>query len=103
MSNGKRHVVIQVDKYTRVCLTVIAALLTVVIIGLWSTALPSASQARAAGDDDLFGNSGGQRQAIIKAQEQTTAKIDDLIKVLKSGEVKVQIAGGGDGASSKNK
>ena len=36
-----------------------------------------------------------QRNSMIKAQEATNAKLDELIKVLKSGEIKVQLQSDG--------
>lgn len=105
MSNRNGRIVIQVDRYTRVCMTIIAVLLTVLIVGLWH-GTPTASTAQAAGaDDDGFGGSGARQQAILKSLDQTNVKLDELAKVLKSGEVKVQVVapGGGDGSSSKSK
>ena len=87
---------VKVDGYTRLCLTAIALLLTVLVIGLWADGVPVADRADAA---EMFLNSSAQRKALIKAQEQTNAKLDELIKVLKGGEVKVKLVGGD--ASSK--
>jgi len=79
-----------VDAYTRVCLTAIAVLLTVLIVGLWADHAPIAGQAHAKG---AFVDSGMQSQlvAMVKAQQKTTAKLDQLIGVLKSGQVKVHV------------
>lgn len=104
---GKK-VVVQVDAYTRVCLTVIAALLTVVIIGLWADGVPQAEQAMAGKvitEERRPPGPGSQRAQILAAQKQTTAKLAELIAVLKSGDVKVRVtempagsAGGTDAA-----
>lgn len=95
---------IRVDGYTRFCLTVIAGLLTVLILGLWANSVPSASPVQAA--DQPFGDAAAQRQASVDAQKETNAKLDELIQVLKSGEVKVQVAqtesaGGKDSGTGK--
>ncbi len=99
-----KNIQIKVDWYTRVCLTVIAVLLTVLIVGLWSDQ-PMAPTARAA--DQPFGDASADRQAIAKGMEQVNAKVDELIGVLKSGDVKVQVTepakGGGRDASTKSK
>jgi hypothetical protein len=95
---------IKVDGYTRACLTILCVLLAVLIVGLWSE-MPMSSSVKAA-DDVTFGNSSAQRKAIETAQDQVVGKMDELIKLLKSGEVKVQIetkAGGSDAAVDKTK
>ncbi|MFW6133269.1 MAG: hypothetical protein ACOC8F_05175 [Planctomycetota bacterium] len=86
---------IQVDTYTRVCLTVIAVLLTVLIVGLWADGTPDARPARAA---ESFANATEQRKAIIDAQEATTAKLGELIALLRSGKVEVRLADAPDKA-----
>ena len=49
----RARITVRVDWYTRVCLTVIAVLLTVVIIGLWTDGVQLAPTARAVyGRDD---------------------------------------------------
>ncbi len=85
---------VKLDRYTRVCLTVLCVLLTVLVVALWAE-LPMAGSASAETTYDDFGNAGAQRNSMIKAQEATNAKLDELIKVLKSGEVKVQLQGEG--------
>lgn len=113
MQRTKRNVRIVVDGYTRVCLTAIAVLLTVAILGLWSDGMHFAATARANGDENKmpFGDAPGDRKAMIDAQEKIVAKLDELIKVLKSGDVKVQTmsaddapksTGGGSEPASKN-
>ena len=108
MSEKQAKMEVRVDGYTRVCLTLIAVLLTVMVVGLWTDGVNLAPSARAA--DDGFGDTGGRQKAMVAAQEQTNAKLDELMKLLRSGEVKVQVAqsdakssGGGDSAPSKPK
>jgi hypothetical protein len=95
---------IKVDGYTRTCLTVLCVLLAVLIVGLWSE-MPMAPALKAA-EDVTFGNSAAQRKAVETAQDQIIGKMDELIKLLKSGDVKVQIeakAGGSDASVNKTK
>jgi len=101
----RKEIQVRVDGYTRVCLTVIAVLLTVMIIGLWADAVPSADTAPAA---TAAMAPGVQRAAILAAQKQTTARIGELIALLKSGDVKVRVtemppAGGKDAAGPRKK
>jgi Spy/CpxP family protein refolding chaperone len=89
----KRKIEIRVDVYTRVCLTAIAALLTLTVLGLWCQAGPLASSASAAGPagDGSFGDTGARIAAQLDAANKTNAKLDELIGVLTSGRVKVQL------------
>jgi len=84
----KQNIEIRVDAYTRVCLTAIAVLLTVLVVGLWSQEAPLVSSARA---DPAFGDMGGKIAAQLEAANKTNAKLDDLLKLLTSGQVKVQV------------
>ncbi len=87
------RICVRVDWYTRFCLTAIAVLLTVMILGLWAQAVPGASAARAGDAATFLDNSRSQQlAAMVKAQEQTVDKLDEIVKLLKSGEVKVQVA-----------
>lgn len=92
-TNRKRHEV-RLDTYSQLCLTAIAVLMTVLIIGLWADRAPLASQAQAKGP---FMESGTQTQlvAMVKAQQKTVAKLDQLLSVLKSGQVRVRIVNAG--------
>ena len=83
---------VTVDGYTRVCLTVIAVLLAVLIVGLWAEDVSPASDARAA-PAKTFLDSSAQRKAMLKAQEQTNAKLDELTALFRSGDAKVQLTG----------
>lgn len=112
MERKDEKMVVQLDAYTRVCLTVIAVLLTVVIIGLWADGVPQAD--RAAGkvitEERRPPGPGAQRAEIVAAQKQTTAKLAELIAVMKSGDVRVRVtempthpAGGTNAAGPKKK
>jgi hypothetical protein len=48
-------------------------------------------------------NAGAQRQELINAQRETTAKIDKLINLLTSGKVKVTVAADKDANDGKAK
>lgn len=89
----RKNTTVTVDGYTRVCLTVIAVLLTVLIVGLWAEDVSPASDAHAA-QAKAFLDSSAQRKAMLKAQEQTNAKLDELTALFRSGDAKVQLAGG---------
>jgi len=108
METSQEKNVIRVDNYTRVCLTVIAGLLTVLIIGLWADISPRARQAEAA---EQFLNTAAQRRDIVAAVEKTNAKMDQLLGLFRSGQAKVTIAqqksskttGAAENVSSKTK
>ena len=89
MDERDRNIRIRVDGYTRVCLTVIAALLTVLIVGLWADGVPSARDAM--GMKSGIPDSGQQRDRMIKALERNTAQLDQLIRLFESGTAKVQV------------
>ena len=94
-----RHEV-RVDAYTRVCLTVIAVLLTVLIIGLWAQETPSAPRAHAGMPTVL--NPQAQRYAAPEAVQETNNKLGQLISLFQSGNAKVTIAGGLEGQAAKS-
>ena len=107
----KKRIEIRVDAYTRICLTAIAALLTVTVLGLWCQAGPLASSVSAAGPGtDGFGDMGARVAAQLEAANKTNAKLDELIALLTSGKVKVQLAkekddkngGSADGTRPRN-
>lgn len=89
---GKEHrtLRVRVDAYTRVCLTVIAVLLTVLIIGLWADHTPSADQARAA-KPFLDNSTQAEIMQMVRAQDRTTAKVAELIALLQSGQLTVKV------------
>lgn len=95
---------ILVDGYTRFCLTAIVVLLAALVLCVWvqqGTILPSANAADDAPAAANSTNWGAQSSAMVKAQDQTNARLDELIKLLKSGEVKVQTTSKGGGDDSK--
>lgn len=92
MKNGYRNVTIRVDGYTRVCLTAIAVLLTVLIVGLWANHSPTPDAAFAGGVPRAI-NPQSQRDAVAEAQRAGNAKLDELIELLKSGDVQVKVIG----------
>jgi Spy/CpxP family protein refolding chaperone len=88
-----RKIEVRVDAYTRICLTAIAVLLTVVAVGLWAEAVPGASPASAGpASDGTFGDMGPRIAAQLDAVNKTNAKLDEIIRLLTSGQVKVQLA-----------
>ena len=91
MPTGDEKMDVRMDRYTRVCLTVIAVLLTVLIMGLWADQTPDPPRANAA---ESFADSGAQRKVTQDLQMQTNEKLDELGRLLKSGEVKVQVVEG---------
>jgi len=101
METKRQTLRVRVDWYTRTCLTAIAVLLTVLVIGLWADHAPRGPEAQAA---KPFVESGTQVQIVqlVRAQDRTTAKISELIALLRSGQVKVDLVGG-EGRSSGGK
>jgi len=91
MASNGQDLSVKMDGYTRFCLTVIAALLTVLIIGLWTDAVQTLDDAQAA---EAFVDSSAQRKALIDAQQQTNAKLDQLISLFRTGQAKIQFAEG---------
>lgn len=89
MGDKQQRVELRVDAYTRVCLTVIAALMTVLIVGLWAEGPGPVGEAGAATG---IPDSGQQRATMIKAIEANTAKLDRLINLFETGKAKVQVA-----------
>ncbi|MGB2823078.1 MAG: hypothetical protein WBF17_18990 [Phycisphaerae bacterium] len=98
MGKEQQQVHLRVDAYTRVCLTIIAALLTVLIIGLWAEGVHPAREAMGVNG---IPDSGLQRNQMIKALEASTAKLDKLITLFESGSAKVQVVGGDEKAGKK--
>jgi hypothetical protein len=100
----QERIAVALDGPTRICLWAIAALLTVLAVGLWAEA-PVASNATAAEQPRGF-DAASQRQAILEAQQETNRKLGELIDVLRSGQMKVQLAAeagaaGESGATTK--
>ncbi len=92
MNNEKQTLPVRMDGYTRFCLTVIAVLLTVMIIGLWADKVHLAETANAKAKGSFVESSTKAHMIrLVKAQDKTTAKMDELIRLLKSGQVKVTV------------
>ena len=91
MWKDHKRIRLTVDGYTRVCLTVIAVLLTVLIIGLWADRADQTQRARAA---EMFLDTSAQRALTVQAQEKTNQKLGQLLLLLESGKVKVQLVEG---------
>lgn len=89
----RRKIQVHVDAYTRLCLTAIAVLLTVLIVGMWTQHVQLAAEAQAA---DKFGETGTRIAQNLDAQKLTNVKLDELIRLLTSGQVKVQLVKGQD-------
>lgn len=88
---------IMVDGYTRFCLTAIAVLLTVLIVGLWAEG-PDPDRAAAAGARPAEGqakgipDSGAQRMAMIRELQTVNGKLDKLVGLLEGGKLQVIVA-----------
>ena len=70
---------------TQKLLTGMIALQTLTLVGLW-TGQPMSNSATAAIPDP-----GAQREAMVEQQKATNEKLDKLIDLLKSGDVKVKV------------
>ena len=77
---------VTVDKYTRVLLTVIAVLLTVVAAGMWYEAPSTTATAQAKIPD-----SGLQLQKLTDQTQAIATSLGNLSELLVSGNVKVRI------------
>ena len=77
---------VKIDTYTRVLLSVIAVLLTVLSVGLWCETPDTVSQAQAQIPD-----SGMQLQQVIEKLENLNDSLDEIKALAVSGAIKVQI------------
>ena len=98
---------VRVDTYTKVCLTAIAVLLTLMVVGLWTDMAPMNGELGAA---EKFLDTSAQRKAAVEQAKLTNAKLDQLISMFSSGQAKVRVvddkagqAGGKQVAPRKNK
>ena len=96
MNVARTRPTVVVDRYTRCCLTIIAVLLTVLIVALWadgpvSPAVSGAAPAPEAQQSGI-GNPAAQRMAVVKAINSTNAKLERIIGLLTSGKIKVTVA-----------
>jgi hypothetical protein len=90
MKSDGKTLRVKIDAYTRACLTVLAVLLTVVVLGLWANHAPQADSASAA-EPRIYGPT-KQRENLIKAQKATNDKLDEILRFLKSGKLTVHVA-----------
>ena len=106
MTNHAGKFEIRVDTYTRACLTVIAVLLTVVIVGLWAQDAPNSQQAlgaaAAARPPAGIPDSGQQREQLIREVSLLGGKLDRLTQLFESGQAKVQVTDTGKGGAGKD-
>lgn len=98
----KKNVQIQVDGYTRVILTVIAGLLTLIAVGLWADADPMtghasaqqtqkfSKQGEAAVEQGRWGSASAMNK-VAATQDETNARLDTLIDLFRTGKAKVEL------------
>lgn len=95
MGRTRSRIEIRVDGYTRCCLGVIAVLMAVLIVALWTQPItPSAETTATAapiGSSAGIPDSGKQRVEMIAELKGVNAKLDKLIGLLEKGGVKVQV------------
>ena len=108
MPGEKDRSTIVVDAYTRLCLTAIAVLLTLLVVGLLATeAVPSVDRSvgaerRVQPERTILPNAGAQRDAILKAIQATNQKLDQIAQLLEGGKVRVVLAEGLPGKGADN-
>ena len=92
--NGVR---IRVDGYTRCCLTAIVALLGLLIVGLWADrggfdpGAQAETKKRYQPKGGVFTDSAKQRNDLVKSMDKNTAKLEEIARLLQSGQVKVHV------------
>ena len=98
MKPTDQDITVKVDAYTRTCLSIIAVLLTVLILGLWADAWPDRSAGAAypvvAKKADVFKGSVAGRDDLVKVSQGISSKLDQMMNLLRSGQVKVQVQDG---------
>lgn len=107
LNDALRAPQVRVDTYTKVCLTAITVLLTLMVVGLWTDLAPMNGELGAAQN---FLDPSAQRKAAVEQAKLTNTKLDRLISMFSSGQAKVRIvdekidqAGGKQVAPRKNK
>ena len=91
MKQRNNGIDVRVDGYTRWCLTAIAVLLAVLVVALWAERGAWTPQAVAEpGKRGVFVDSAKQRDDLVKAMDRNTEKLQEIINLLKSGQVKVK-------------
>ncbi len=102
--NDTENTTVRVDGYTRLCLTAITVLLTLLVIGLWADPVAAPSRAEAASgyrdakakkavEEGRWGTSSAPNK-MAAAQEETNKRLDTLIELFNSGKAKVRIVDG---------
>jgi hypothetical protein len=76
-----------IDRYTKMMLTVIAVMLTLVAMGLWIEKSPSVVTEAYAGIPD----SGQQLDELITSVNNIQGSLDSMAALLVSGKVKVKV------------
>ncbi len=92
MKDVSQETNVRVDSYTRFCLTVIAILMTVLIIGLWAEVPGPVSQAGA--QERYQPRSTIDITELLAVQRETNVKLGRLIGLFKNGKAKVQVVSG---------
>ncbi len=102
---------VRVDTYTRICLTAITVLLTLLVIGLWSDMGSLSESAHAASKSNRQAQKAGFRDAEARRailtegrwgtssspnkfaaeQERTNTRLDELISLFRDGKARVRI------------
>lgn len=78
------------DNYTRVVLTVIAVLLTLIAVPLWTESADMTSPANAAVRQGIP-DAGQQLNDLIVQVEATNATLDEIVRILKNETIKVEV------------
>ncbi len=91
---------VRIDGYTRFCLSAIVVLLAILIVGLWAegpiSPIPDAAGANVSKTPSgILPNAGAQRMDMIKAIGVTNDKLDKIISLLKSGNIRVSLVEAG--------
>ena len=81
--------VIAIDNYTRTLLTIIAVLLTLIAIPLWTDNVSPESQALAARSG--IPDSGQQMNELIEIVKESNLKLENIAAILEKETLKVEI------------
>ena len=94
MQGIERDMRVRVDSYTRVCLTAIACLLTIIVLGLWADVGISShvrAQEPVSRENRYQPRSTIDIGEMLAQQQMTNQKLDQIIKLLENGSAKVQV------------
>lgn len=89
MQADRRHTEVRADGYNRFCLTAIVLLLGAAVAALWSDRPAVLPEARAA---EVLPDPGAQRREQTAVLREISTKLDKLLALLSSGNLKVQVA-----------